>query len=76
MSLRLQSLGFDVTPSSANFIWCRHRDQTSQEIYSLLKQNRLLVRYMDFDHWGDGIRITVGTDDQLDALITILNSIL
>ena len=76
MSQQLEAVGFDVTPSSANFIWCRHRERSSQDLYRLLKQNQLLVRYMNFDQWGDGIRITVGTDDQLDALITILNSIL
>ena len=73
---QLESLGFDVTPSSANFVWCKHCDRSSREIYEYLKSRQLLVRYMQFDHWGDGLRITVGTDDQLDALVTLLESML
>ncbi|MCH2181355.1 MAG: histidinol-phosphate transaminase [Mariniblastus sp.] len=76
MIAQLESLGFEVTPSSANFVWCKHCDRSSREIYEYLKSRQLLVRYMQFDHWGDGLRITVGTDDQLDALVTLLESML
>ena len=76
LSEQLESMGFEVTPSSANFVWCKHCDRSSLEIYEYLKSNQLLVRYMEFGSWGDGIRITVGTDDQVDALVTILSSIL
>ncbi|MEE2825789.1 MAG: histidinol-phosphate transaminase [Planctomycetota bacterium] len=73
---QLELLGFEVTPSAANFVWCKHCDRSSREIYEYLKSRQLLVRYMHFDHWGDGLRITVGTDDQLDALVTLLESML
>ncbi len=76
MVKELESLGFDVVPSSANFVWCQHREKSNLEIYQALKSNLLLVRYMDFGAWGDGIRISVGTDAQLDALVTILVAIM
>lgn len=72
MEKRLAELGFDVTPSQANFVWCRHPDRQHREIYDFLKQNQILVRYMEFPNWGDGLRISVGTDDQIDACMMML----
>lgn len=72
MAKRLAELGFDVTPSQANFVWCQHRGRSHKDLYEYLKQNQILVRYMDFPEWGDGLRISVGTDDQTDACLTIL----
>ncbi|MCA9187068.1 MAG: histidinol-phosphate transaminase [Pirellulaceae bacterium] len=72
----LQSMGFAVQPSQANFVWCQHADQPSRPLYEALKAQRVLVRYMDYPDWGDGLRITVGTDEQTDALLAILQSIL
>ncbi|MCH5377687.1 MAG: histidinol-phosphate transaminase [Planctomycetes bacterium] len=68
----LEQLGFSVVPSQANFVWCQHADRTSRELYEQLKQNRVLVRYMDYPGWGDGLRISVGTDEQIDACLALL----
>lgn len=75
MTASLTELGFEVTPSSTNFVWCTHASG-NQSIYEKLRQHQILVRYMNYDGWGDGIRITVGTDDQADALVTVLKQIL
>lgn len=72
MAVRLTELGFDVTPSQANFVWCQHPDGRHHERYELLKKNQILVRYMEFPDWGDGLRISVGTDDQIDACMMML----
>ncbi len=72
MSTRLTELGFNVTPSHANFVWCQHPDGKHRERYELLKKNQILVRYMEFPGWGDGLRISVGTDDQIDACMMML----
>ena len=37
-------------------------------LYEELKRRRILVRYMDYPGWGDGLRISVGTDAEIDAL--------
>lgn len=69
---RLSLLGFNVTPSQANFIWCQHPSGQHQAMYEFLKSNQILVRYMQFDDWGDGLRISVGTDEQMDACLMML----
>ena len=68
----LRALGFTVTDSQANFVWCTHPERPAQPIYEQLKAERVLVRYMDYPNWGNGLRITVGTDEQIDALLSLL----
>jgi histidinol-phosphate aminotransferase len=72
----LAELGFAVVPSQANFIWCTHAAKPAQTIYQELKANRILVRYMRYPGWGDGLRISVGTDEQVDALLALLRTML
>ena len=72
LSAELLKLGFECVPSQANFVWCRHPQQDAETLYQELRNQGVLVRYMKFAHWGDGLRITVGTDDQIGAFLTIL----
>ncbi len=74
MTEELEKIGFRVTPSHANFVWCRHESMSHREIYEFLKTQQILVRYMEFGECGDGLRISVGTDEQIDALLFILRS--
>lgn len=71
----LAALGFDVTPSHANFLWCRRADRPVRPIYEELKRRKILVRYMNYDGY-DGLRVTVGTDAEVDRLLTELRTIL
>jgi histidinol-phosphate aminotransferase len=68
----LQSLGFEVIPSQANFVWCTHPRRAAKTLYEQLKTAHILVRYMNYAGWTDGLRISVGTDDQIDALLALL----
>lgn len=72
METRLVELGFKVTPSHANFVWCQHPTADHKGIYEFLKKSQILVRYMDFPDWGDGLRISVGTDEQIDACLLMI----
>ena len=77
MQRELAEMGFEVTPSHANFVWCTHpgirQDPTKHEtIYQALKQAQILIRYMKYDGFGDGLRISVGTDEQIDACLMML----
>ncbi len=72
----LQALGFDVTPSHANFVWCTRKDRPVEPIYAALKARGILVRYMNYAPWGDGLRISVGTDEEIDALHVVLRDII
>jgi histidinol-phosphate aminotransferase len=68
----LRELGFDVIPSQANFVWCTHPRRGAKQLYEQLKSAHVLVRYMNYPGWRDGLRISVGSDDQNDALLTLL----
>lgn len=68
-SAELEQLGFVVTPSQANFVWCNHPQVEARRLFAQLRNARILVRYMNYDGWGDGLRISVGTDAQLDACL-------
>lgn len=72
LETRLGEIGFNVTPSQANFVWCQHPGGDHQGMYEFLKKNQILVRYMQFPDWGDGLRISVGTDEQIDACLMML----
>jgi histidinol-phosphate aminotransferase len=76
LSRELVRLGFDVTPSHANFLWCRRSDRAVQPIYLGLKERKILVRYMKYDGYGDGLRITVGTDAEAERLLEELQRLL
>lgn len=70
----LQQLGFAVVPSQANFVWCTHSGRPAKSLYESLKANQVLVRYMNYAGWGDGLRISVGTDEQINACLTLLKT--
>ncbi len=72
----LAGLGFQVQPSQANFVWCTHPTKSHQAIYEALKGQGILVRWMNFPSWGDGLRISVGTDEEIDAFLAALTAIL
>jgi histidinol-phosphate aminotransferase len=78
---KLRQLGFDVTDSQANFVWATRNDRPVQPIFQKLKEQGVLVRYMDYTQgtagpWGDGLRISVGTDSEIDAMLMVMESIL
>jgi histidinol-phosphate aminotransferase len=69
LSRALTDFGFRVTPSQANFVWCRRETPTAKSLYEELKRRHILVRYMNYEGHGDGLRISVGTDDEIDRLL-------
>lgn len=72
----MEDLGFAVTPSQGNFVWCLHPTASHEQVYLGLKESGILVRYMQFPDWGDGLRVSVGTDEQIDAFLTVLKGLL
>ncbi len=70
----MRSLGFAAVESQANFVWNPHPEIPLKPLYEHLKAAQILVRYMDYPGWGDGLRISVGTDDQIDACLAVLKS--
>lgn len=74
MTSELRAMGFEVTSSHANFVWCTQPDWQLKPMYESLKQAGILIRYMSYENWGEGLRISVGTDDQVDACLALLKS--
>ncbi len=72
----LRKLGFACVDSQANFVWCQHPNRSAYELYQQLKTEGMLVRYMNYAGWGDGLRISVGADEQIDALMAKLAAML
>jgi histidinol-phosphate aminotransferase len=75
LSGSLAELGFNCVDSQANFIWCQHESKPSKQLYLDLKAAGVLVRYMNYPDGGDGLRITVGNDEQIDAFLAILGEL-
>lgn len=72
----LEELGFDVLPSSANFVFARHPDIDGGALYRQLKERGVLIRHFTLDRIRDWNRITVGTRDQLGVMLNHINEIL
>lgn len=82
LTSQLTTLGFDVVPSQANFVWATHPGGKNKTRYEALRERKILVRYMVFPDVGwardqrlDGLRITIGTDAEIDTLIEALKEI-
>ncbi len=80
LTTRLGRLGFQVVDSQANFVWATHPSRSHAELFDSLKARRILIRYMKFpDVVGgtdlDGLRITIGTDEEIDACAAALSDI-
>ena len=71
----MRALGFHAQESQANFVWCTHPERPHKPIYEALKAQGILIRFMHYAGWGDGLRITVGTDEEIDAFLACLKSI-
>jgi histidinol-phosphate aminotransferase len=69
LSAKLIGLGFHVLPSQANFVWATRSDRPVQPIFVELKKRKILVRYMNYPGHGDGLRISVGSDAQIERLL-------
>ena len=68
----LQALGFEVLPSKANFIFARHPEVSGDTLYTGLRQRGILVRHFTKERIKDFIRITIGTQEQMEALAKAL----
>jgi histidinol-phosphate aminotransferase len=72
----LVSLGFDVLPSAANFVFARHRAHEGATLATALRQRAVIVRHFSASRIEDYLRITVGSDGQIDRLLSALSDIL
>ncbi|MBR5931711.1 MAG: histidinol-phosphate transaminase [Lachnospiraceae bacterium] len=73
----LARLGFTMTDSKANFLFAKNETIGGRELYLKLKEEKgILIRHFDKDKLRDYVRITVGSMEQMEALIKALEEIL
>ncbi len=72
----LNDLGFRVVPSQANFVFAEHPDVVAEELYLTLKQKGILVRYFSTPGIDNFLRITIGTDNEMQNFLTNLPEVL
>jgi histidinol-phosphate aminotransferase len=69
----LPAAGFDPFPSRSNFVLARRKGKKpARPVYEDLKGRKILVRYFDTPRLADCLRITVGTDGEIDALLSAM----
>ncbi len=73
----LDTLGFDTLPSSANFIFTRHKTYDGAELTAKLRERSIIVRHFKKPaRIAPYLRITIGTNEQCDILVSALREIL
>jgi histidinol-phosphate aminotransferase len=73
---KLAELGFTFPDSKSNFIFAKHNNADANVIFEKLKERKIFVRHWNKPRISDYLRITVGTKDEMDALISALGDIL
>ena len=72
----LEDLGFTVLPSYANFIFAKSERLPGGELYRKLKERGILVRWFDADRIRPFVRITIGSREQMEALVKTITELL
>lgn len=67
--IKLKELGFNVLDSKSNFIFISHKNVFAEDIYMKLRENGILVRYFKTDIINNYIRVTIGTDKEMDIFV-------
>ncbi|MDR5859299.1 histidinol-phosphate transaminase [Halomonas eurihalina] len=69
---RLEELGLRVLPSQTNFLLVSHPDIDAAQLFVGLRERGILVRHFNTDTLRDFLRISIGTEDEMDSLIEAL----
>ena len=73
---RLTALGFTFPDSMSNFIFASHRSADAGKIFEALKSRGIFVRYWNKPRISNSLRITIGTDAEMEQLYAALTEIL
>ena len=72
----LSALGFSFPESKSNFIFASHKTKPAKEIFEALKERKIFVRYWNKPLINNYLRISIGTDSEMDRLFEALREIL
>ncbi len=72
----LKELGFSFGDSKANFIFATHATVPAKELFETLKEEGIYVRYFNKPRIDNYLRISIGTDEEMDAMLAFLEQYL
>ena len=72
----LRAMGFEVLDSATNFVLAGHKAIGGGELYRRLKDRGILVRFFDKPRLSPYVRITIGTRQQMEALLEAVKAIM
>ncbi|WP_424766563.1 histidinol-phosphate transaminase [Paenibacillus sp. sgz302251] len=75
VSGQLAELGFKVTSSKANFVFISHPSLAAKAIFQQLRDKGVLVRYFDQPRIDEYLRVSIGTDEEMNAFIRALQEL-
>lgn len=73
---RFGELGFSFPDSMANFIFASHKNRRAEDIYNALREKNIFVRYFNQPRLQNHLRITIGTDEEMEKLYCFLKEYL
>ena len=76
VSQALRGLGFTVLPSAANFVFAKAPGISGAELFSALRERGILVRHFNKERISDFLRISIGTDGEMDMFLDNCEEIL
>ncbi len=68
----LRALGFEMQDSASNFVFAKHPKYSGQELFDYLKSKHIFVRHFAQPRIDDYLRITIGTDEEMEKLGQVL----
>ncbi len=71
----LEAMGFEVLDSKTNFIFAKHEKISGDDIYTLLRERGILVRHFTDERIKDYNRITIGSREEMEALVKVMTEI-
>lgn len=74
--IMLKQLGFHFPKSGANFIFASHDKIPAKDIFEALRYNHIYVRYFNLPRINNYLRISVGTDEEMNRLFASLGNII
>lgn len=72
----MEELGFDVLPSRSNFVFAESDKISGQDYFTALRKYNIIVRHFKAEKIANRVRITIGTPEEMDALIDATKEIL
>ncbi len=74
-SATLVELGYDVIPSQGNFVFASPADKNGKRVYDALYENKILVRYFSDPLLAHGLRISIGTREEMEKTVAVIKQI-